>query len=44
MQSAKSVSVLGININFYNGKYLLKTPFYWKILLILMYKSIFNGK
>ena len=44
MQSAKSVSVLGVNISFYNGKYLLKIAFYWKILLLLKYKSSFNGK
>jgi hypothetical protein len=44
MKSAKSVSVLGVNISFYNAKYLLKTAFYWKILLLLKYKSIYNGK
>ena len=44
MQRANCVSILGVNISFYNGKYLLKIPFYWKIILLLKYKSSYNGK
>ena len=41
MQRAKSISVLGVNISFYNGKYLLKIAFYWKIILLLKFKKHF---